>query len=120
MAPSTVNSPSFTRASRIIRTQPTAAQHEEVHQLLDSICRKLVDRPDKIHVEAVEDLVESRTVLTVTAAERDRGQLIGRGGQNAQAVRRLMIAIGALSNWRYDFEIDGAPRNTRSEDRSGQ
>jgi predicted RNA-binding protein YlqC (UPF0109 family) len=63
-----------------------------VRELLEFIARELVDEPDAVQVEEVED--DRGVVLTLRVAQDDMGKVIGRGGRTARAIRAVMKAAG--------------------------
>jgi uncharacterized protein len=60
--------------------------------LLDYLARELVDDPDAVEVEQVDD--ERGVLLTLSVAQDDMGKVIGRGGRTARAIRIVMKAAG--------------------------
>jgi hypothetical protein len=60
--------------------------------LLDYLVRELVDDPDAVRVEQVDD--DRGVLLTLRVAQDDMGQGIGRGGRTARALRIVMKAAG--------------------------
>ena len=60
--------------------------------LLDYLARELVDDPDAVRVEQIDD--ERGVLLTLRVAQDDRGKVIGRGGRTARAIRIVMKAAG--------------------------
>ena len=72
-------------------------------ELVEYVAKALVDNPDAVSVEAIED--EKTTTLRLKVAQSDLGRMIGREGQNAQAMQTLLHAIGAKSGRRTKFEI---------------
>jgi predicted RNA-binding protein YlqC (UPF0109 family) len=60
--------------------------------LLDYLARELVDDPDAVQVEQVDD--ERGVLLTLRVAQDDMGKVIGRGGRTARAIRIVMKAAG--------------------------
>jgi hypothetical protein len=71
--------------------------------LLEQVTRALVDAPDQVSVNDVEE--EGETVLELTVAESDLGKVIGKSGRTARALRTLLSAAGAKSGKRYALEI---------------
>ena len=72
-------------------------------ELVEYLARVLVDNPDAVSVEAIED--EKTTTLRLKVAQSDLGRVIGREGRNAGAMRTLLHAVGAKSGRRTKFEI---------------
>ena len=60
--------------------------------LLDYLARELVDDPDAVRVEQIDD--ERGVLLTLRVAQDDMGKVIGRGGSTARAIRIVMKAAG--------------------------
>jgi uncharacterized protein len=63
-----------------------------VKDLLEYLARELVDEPDAVRVEEVED--ERGVILSLHLAPDDMGKVIGRGGRTARAIRTVMKAAG--------------------------
>ena len=61
-------------------------------ELLAWIARGLVDEPDAVRVEQIDD--ERGVLLTLRVAQDDMGKVIGRGGRTARAIRIVMKAAG--------------------------
>jgi predicted RNA-binding protein YlqC (UPF0109 family) len=74
-----------------------------VRDLLDYLARSLVDHPDAVKVEEYED--DGRTVLEISVDEDDYGQLIGRGGRTATALRTVVKAAAARNDRRVLIDI---------------
>ena len=72
-------------------------------ELLELIARALVDRPEEIDVTEIEG--EQTTVLELKVAPEDVGKVIGKKGVHADAIRRLIHAIGGKKRMRYVLEI---------------
>jgi predicted RNA-binding protein YlqC (UPF0109 family) len=74
-----------------------------VKDLLEFLARALVDRPGDVRVEELEEY--DGTVLELTVAEDDYGQVIGRGGRTAAALRTVVKAAAAHENRRVFVDI---------------
>ncbi len=72
-------------------------------ELLEYLVKNLVENPDAVSVEAIED--EKTTTLRLKVAQSDLGRVMGREGRNARAMRTLLHAVGAKSGRRTTFEI---------------
>ncbi|MCZ6480886.1 MAG: KH domain-containing protein [candidate division NC10 bacterium] len=72
-------------------------------ELLEYLAKNLVENPDAVSVEAIED--GETTTLRLKVAQSDVGRVIGREGRNARAMRTLLHAVGAKSGRRTKFEI---------------
>jgi len=78
-------------------------QNGDVKALLEHVTRALVDVPDQVSVNHVEE--DGETVLELTVAESDLGKVIGKSGRTARALRTLLSAAGVKSGKRYALEI---------------
>jgi predicted RNA-binding protein YlqC (UPF0109 family) len=72
-------------------------------QLVEYLARRLVDDPDAVSVEEVEE--DDALVIRLTVAPEDLGRVIGRGGRIARALRTLVRASGAHGDRRVLLEI---------------
>jgi len=72
-------------------------------ELVDYLARRLVDHPDAVRVEEVEE--DDALVIRLHVAEEDLGRVIGRGGRVARALRTLVRAGGAHGDRRVLLEI---------------
>ncbi|TMK94214.1 MAG: KH domain-containing protein [Actinobacteria bacterium] len=72
-------------------------------ELLDYLARRLVDEPDAVRVEELEE--DDALVLRLHVAPDDVGKVIGRQGRIARALRTLVRAGGAQEGRRIVLEI---------------
>jgi uncharacterized protein len=72
-------------------------------ELLEYLARRLVDEPDAVSVEEVEE--DDELVLRLYVAEADRGKVIGRQGRIARALRTVVRASAARERRRVRLEI---------------
>ena len=72
-------------------------------ELLAHLARQLVDEPDAVEVNEVQQ--EGATVLQLRVAKEDVGKVIGRQGRIARALRAIVRASGARSHRRVVLEI---------------
>jgi hypothetical protein len=75
----------------------------DVKLLLEQVTRALVDVPDQVSVNTVEE--DGETVLELTVAESDLGKVIGKSGRTARALRTLLGAAGLKAGKRFALEI---------------
>ena len=73
-------------------------------ELLRYLARQLVDEPDAVRVEEVEDEYGG-LVLHLHVAEDDVGKVIGRQGRVARALRTVIRACAASEDRRVQLEI---------------
>ena len=78
-------------------------QSGDAKVLLEQVARVLVDAPDQVSVNAVDE--DGETVLELTVAESDLGKVIGKSGRTARALRTLLSAAGIKAHKRYSLEI---------------
>ena len=70
---------------------------------LEHVVAALVEHPDDIRVEEVED--DQGVVLELTVHPDDVGKVIGKRGRTAKALRMLVRAAGALDDEDVTVEI---------------
>jgi hypothetical protein len=75
-----------------------------MRELLEHLARALVDQPDRVKVESFEE-DDGTLVLELSVAEDDYGQVIGRGGRTAQALRTVVKAAAVKDNRRVLVDI---------------
>jgi predicted RNA-binding protein YlqC (UPF0109 family) len=72
-------------------------------ELLEYLARQLVDEPDSVRVERVNE--DDTVVLRLYVAEEDLGKVIGRQGRIARALRTIVRAGSAREQRRVQLEI---------------
>ncbi len=75
----------------------------DVRELVEEIVKALVDHPDEVHCGEVEGT--HSCVLELKVARSDVGKVIGKKGVHADAIRRIVHAIGGKQKKRYVLEI---------------
>jgi hypothetical protein len=75
-----------------------------MRELLEYLTRQLVDEPDQVHVEEVEE-DDGTIVLELSVAQDDYGQVIGRGGRTAAALRAVVKAAATHERRRVLVDI---------------
>ena len=73
-------------------------------ELLEFLARSLVDDPDAVRVEEFEE-DDGTVVLELAVAEDDYGQVIGRGGRTANALRVVVKGAAVKDNRRVLVDI---------------
>jgi predicted RNA-binding protein YlqC (UPF0109 family) len=71
--------------------------------LVEYLARRLVENPDAVSVDEVEE--DGALVIQLRVASEDLGRVIGRGGRIARALRTLVRAGGAHGDRRVLLEI---------------
>jgi predicted RNA-binding protein YlqC (UPF0109 family) len=74
-----------------------------MQELLEFLVRSIVDEPDGVSVEAIED--GDALVLELRVAEDDAGQVIGRRGRTISALRTLLRSCGAAADRRVLVDL---------------
>jgi predicted RNA-binding protein YlqC (UPF0109 family) len=73
-------------------------------ELLEYLARGLVEEPDAVHVNEVRE-DDGATVLELSVAEDDYGNVIGRGGRTASALRTVVKGVAAREKRRVFVDI---------------
>ena len=71
--------------------------------LLEYLAKQLVDEPDAVRVERVDE--DDAIVLRLHVAEDDLGKVIGRQGRIARALRTIVRAGSVRERRRVQLEI---------------
>lgn len=74
-----------------------------MRELVEFLTRALVDDPDAVSVEELEE--DGDLVLEITVGSEDVGRVIGRGGRIANAIRTLAKAGAARDDRRVIIDI---------------
>lgn len=72
-------------------------------ELVKYIAQSLVENPDEVKVNEVEN--EKTIVLELSVAKEDMGKVIGKQGRIAKAVRSVVKAASNKSRKKYVVEI---------------
>lgn len=72
-------------------------------EMVEFIVRSLVDNPDQVRVDEVEDV--HGTVLELRVAQPDMGRVIGKSGRVINAVRSLLQVRAAKDGVRVNLEL---------------
>ena len=75
-----------------------------MRELLVYLAQQLVDEPERVEVEEFEE-DDGTVVLELSVADDDYGQVIGRGGRTAQALRAVIKAAAVKDNRRVLVDI---------------
>ena len=81
------------------------ADHKDIQQLLLQIVQLIVDHPEDVAIQAVDEDEDRITTFQIRANPRDVGMIIGRQARNAHSLRILAGAIGMKFQWRYLIDI---------------
>ena len=72
-------------------------------ELVEYIAKSIVNQPDAVNVE--EESNEEGITLKLRVADEDKGRIIGKQGQIAQAMRTLLRVKAAKASTRVRLEI---------------
>ena len=72
--------------------------------LLEYLARGLVEDPDAVRVNEVQE-EDGATILELSVADDDYGNVIGRGGRTAAALRTVIKTAAAKSKRRVFVDI---------------
>ncbi len=84
---------------------------QEDKEFLEFLIKALVDNPDDVKVERKVD--EMGVLLSLTVNPEDMGQIIGRGGATAKAIRGLVRIVGLKNHARVNLKIEEPEGSTR-------
>lgn len=72
-------------------------------QLVETVCRALVDNPEEVRVTQIDG--EQTTILELRVDQSDLGKVIGKQGRTARAIRTILAAAGMKQKRRFNLEI---------------
>jgi predicted RNA-binding protein YlqC (UPF0109 family) len=75
-----------------------------MRDLLEYLARAIVDEPEKVKVEELEE-EDGTIVLELSVGDEDYGKVIGRGGRTAQALRAVIKAAAVREDRRVLVDI---------------
>jgi len=73
-------------------------------EFLEFVVKSIVSNPDSVKVDRSVD--EMGVLLTLKVSPEDMGQVIGRQGSTAKAVRTILRVIGLKNNARINLKIE--------------
>ena len=76
---------------------------DPIRDLLEYLARGLVEAPDAVEVRSVPEA--DALVLELSVGEDDYGNVIGRGGRTASALRAVIKSAGAKRGQRVFVDI---------------
>jgi predicted RNA-binding protein YlqC (UPF0109 family) len=85
----------------------------QVHEMLLSVVRSLVDHPEEIKVSIITE--ETGTLFQVRSCPRDIGKLIGSKGRTAKALRIILAANAMRLKRNFRLDIDSLESTAISE-----
>ncbi|MDP1706544.1 MAG: KH domain-containing protein [bacterium] len=88
-------------------TQPTD------QEFLEYLVKAIVDHPEDIQLERRVD--EMGVLLSLKVNPRDMGQVVGRQGSTAKAIRSLLRIVGIKNNARVNLKIEEPEGGSNAE-----
>ncbi len=89
---------------------------QQDQSFVEYVVKALVDHPTDVQTERTID--EMGVLITLKVHAEDMGQIIGRQGNTARAIRTLLRVVGAKNNARVNLKIhepEGSTRPPRPE-----
>ena len=83
--------------------KPRASGQPALRELVDYLARGLVDHPEEVEVEEIEE--QDALVFELKVAEKDLGKVIGKQGRTAAALRTLASTAGEREGKQVTLEI---------------
>lgn len=71
---------------------------------VEYVVKAMVSHPEEVKTDRKVD--EMGVLITLKVNPEDMGQIIGRSGQTARALRTLLRVVGAKNNARVNLKID--------------
>jgi len=81
-------------------------------EFLEYLVKSLVDHPDDVKVDRKVD--EMGVLLSLHVNAQDMGQVVGRQGATAKAIRSLLRIVGIKNNARVNLKIEEPEGSTRA------
>ena len=75
-----------------------------MQELVTVLAKALVEKPEDVQVEAVEE--EDRTVLKLHVAKDDMGRVIGKQGRIAKAIRTIVKSAATREKKKVSVDIE--------------
>ncbi len=81
----------------------TVDQSVDMLQLVEAIAKALVDSPDQVSVQAIQE--GESLILRLRVAPTDIGKVIGRQGRTARSFRTILGAASMKLKRRFSLDI---------------
>ena len=86
-----------------LSTGVTESGSQDMVNLVAEIAKALVDAPENVTVEALQD--GESTVLRLSVAPGDIGKVIGKQGRTARSLRTILAAASMKRKHRFALDI---------------
>lgn len=87
----------------IIPVEPQDGLREQMTALILNLARTLVDDPDQVDVQTLEEA--TGTMLRLQVAPADLGKVIGKQGRTARSIRTILAAASMKAHHRFSLDI---------------
>lgn len=87
-------------------------------EFLEHVVKALVDHPDDVKIDRKVD--EMGVLLSLRVNPLDMGQVVGRQGATAKAIRSLLRIVGVKNNARVNLKIEEPEGSTRAPRTGGE
>ncbi len=87
-------------------------------EFLEYLTKSIVDHPDDVKVDRKVD--EMGVLLSLKVHPQDMGQVVGRQGSTAKAIRTLLRIVGVKNNARVNLKIEEPEGSTHSPRSAGE
>ena len=75
----------------------------EIVNLVETIAKAICDYPDAVKVREIPGSISS--IIDVRVNKADLGKMIGKDGQTAHSIRRIIFAASFKTKKRYNLDI---------------
>ncbi len=82
-------------------------------EFLEFLVKAIVDHPEDVKLERRVD--EMGVLLSLKVNPRDMGQVVGRQGSTAKAIRSLLRIVGIKNNARVNLKIEEPEGGSRAD-----
>jgi predicted RNA-binding protein YlqC (UPF0109 family) len=86
-----------------VKEMSSSAIAQSMMELITSLAKALVDEPNEVSVEVVEDPLS--TLLRLRVAPADLGKVIGKQGRTARSIRTILAAASMKAQHRFALDI---------------
>jgi predicted RNA-binding protein YlqC (UPF0109 family) len=91
----------------------TSMKETSDKDFLEFLVKAIVDHPNDVVIDRRVD--EMGVLLTLKVNAQDMGQVVGRQGATAKAIRSLLRIVGIKSNARVNLKIEEPEGSTRGQ-----
>jgi predicted RNA-binding protein YlqC (UPF0109 family) len=92
------------------------AKNSVDQEFLEYLVKSIVDHPDDVKVDRKVD--EMGVLLSLKVNPQDMGQVVGREGSTAKAIRTLLRIVGIKNNARVNLKIEEPEGSARASQKT--